>query len=142
MDPAADGLRDRIYVDPRLREVDHGYSDVEDQLPHRELHGWFYYRYKQGESPADCYDRTSHFLESMMREVDRQGWEHLLIVTHGLTIRCFVMRFLYLSVEQFELLQNPKNCDVITIARREQLTDPTFTSRKWGVSGLRCIPEE
>lgn len=31
------------------------------------IHGWFYYRFRGGESPADCYDRASSFLESMMR---------------------------------------------------------------------------
>src|SRR5205085_8494286 len=109
----------RIYEDPRLREVEHGYTPVEEQQLLRRLHGWFYYRFSGGESPADCFDRTSSFLEGMMRQVQRKGVERVLIVSHGLTLRCFLMRYLHLSVEQFEGLANPSNCDIITIGRRE-----------------------
>jgi broad specificity phosphatase PhoE len=94
----------RAHEDPRLREVEHGYELVEPQEELRKTHGWFFYRFKGGESPADCYDRTCTFLESMMRQVERKGSERALIVTHGLTIRCFVMRFLHLTVEQFDSL--------------------------------------
>lgn len=132
----------RVFEDPRLREVEHGYGDVEGQQDLREVHGWFYYRFEGGESPADCYDRTSSFLESLMRQGERKGVERALVVTHGLTIRCFAMRFLHLSVEQFEQLANPRNCDVITIGPRERLEDPLFVSGKWGVTGLRLRPPE
>ncbi len=39
----------RVYEDPQLREVEHGYKDVDEQQPLREVHGWFYYRYEGGE---------------------------------------------------------------------------------------------
>ena len=106
----------RIYEDPRLREVEHGYDEVAAQEELRNRHGWFYYRFRGGESPADCYDRTSNFLESMMRQVERKKVGRVLIVTHGLTIRCFVMRFLHLTVEQFDSLANPANCAIVTLA--------------------------
>jgi len=126
-----------LYEDPRLREVEHGYEPAEDQEELRKKHGWFYYRFRGGESPADCYDRTSSFLESMMRQIERKNASRILIVTHGLTIRCFVMRFLHLSVEQFDSLANPANCDVVTLADRSELEEPLFVSGRWGVSGLR-----
>jgi broad specificity phosphatase PhoE len=126
----------RVYDDPRLREVEHGYEPIEPQEELRRTHGWFYYRFRGGESPADCFDRTSGFLESMMRQVERKGAERVLIVTHGLTIRCFVMRFLHLRVEDFDELANPHNCAVVTIGERDSLGDCMFTSGRWGVSGL------
>lgn len=126
----------RVYEDPRLREVEHGYADVPAQEALRERHGWFYYRFHGGESPADCYDRTSAFLESMMRQVRRKNAKRVLVVTHGLTIRCFVMRFLHLTVEEFDPIANPRNCDVITLAHRDDLIRPLFVSGVWGVSGL------
>ena len=88
----------RIYEDPRLREVDPGTANWESQQSLRQIHGWFYYRFEGGESPADCYDRTSGFLESLMRQAERKRATRALVVTHGLTIRCFVMRFLHLTV--------------------------------------------
>jgi len=138
---AADGGEDlrssvRVYEDPRLREVDHGYDDVQPQEDLRKRHGWFYYRFRGGESPADCYDRSSSFLESMMRQAERRTSDRILIVTHGLLIRCFVMRFLHLSVEQFDELANPKNGAIITLADRTTLGEWQFVSGAWGVSGL------
>ena len=127
----------RSFEDPRLREVEFGYADAESQRALRRAHGWFYYRFHGGESPADCYDRTSSFLEGLMRQVERKGAERVLIVTHGLTIRCFVMRFLHLTVEQFDAMGSPRNCDVVTLARKEHIEAPMFTMGRWAVVGLR-----
>ena len=132
----------RVYEDPRLREVEHGYAEWEAQQTKRRTHGWFYYRFEGGESPADCFDRTSSFLESLMRQVERKAAERVLIVTHGLTIRCFAMRYLHLSVEQFDELANPDNCDVITIAEKSTLKDPQWTTGRWGLTGLSRRPPE
>ncbi len=126
----------RVYEDPRLREVEHGYEAVSAQEELRKVHGWFYYRFRGGESPADCYDRTSSFLESMMRQAERKKTDRILIVTHGLLIRCFVMRFLHLSVEEFDVLANPVNCAVVTLADKTSIERPVFVSGKWGVGGL------
>ena len=126
----------RVYEDPRLREVEHGYADVKAQEPLRRTHGWFYYRFHGGESPADCYDRTSGFLESLMRQAERKRAERVLVVTHGLTIRCFVMRFLHLTVEQFDTMANPANCAIITLSPKGAVEEPLFCSGRWGVSGL------
>jgi broad specificity phosphatase PhoE len=138
--PIEPGKMRKVYEDPRLREVDHGYGDIKSQQELRERHGWFYYRYSGGESPADCYDRTSGFLEGMMRQVQRKNIEYVLIVTHGLALRCFIMRFLHLSVEEFERIHNPSNCDIVTIAEKQTLDNPQFTWGQWGVVGLRLDP--
>lgn len=126
----------RVYEDPRLREVEHGYDAIDSQQKLRETHGWFYYRFEGGESPADCFDRTSSFLESLMRQVERKKAEKVLIVTHGLTIRCFAMRFLHLSVEQFDELDNPDNCAIITLDEAAQLESPGWVAGRWGLTGL------
>jgi broad specificity phosphatase PhoE len=133
----AGGAREpRVYEDPRLREVEHGYDEVAPQEELRKRHGWFYYRFRGGESPADCYDRTSNFLESMMRQAERKSASRVLIVTHGLLIRCFVMRFLHLSVEEFDALANPQNCAIVTLGDKTAINAPLFTSGWWGVEGL------
>jgi broad specificity phosphatase PhoE len=132
---AADTLR--VFEDPRLREVDHGYVDVEAQQGLRRTHGWFYYRYNGGESPADCYDRTCTFLESLMRQAQRKKAEGVLVVTHSLTIRCFVMRFLHLKVEDFDRMAGLPNCAVVTLAPKIELDAPVFTSGRWGVVDLQ-----
>ncbi|ELR24899.1 phosphoglycerate mutase family domain containing protein [Acanthamoeba castellanii str. Neff] len=138
----------RIREDPRLREVDHGYEDLQAQEAKRERHGWFYYRFNGGESPADCYDRTSIFMESLIRQVERKAEREnkpvkVLIVSHGLTIRCFVMRYLHLKVADFDTIANPHNCDVITLGLKDDLTKEfgkdswLFSTGRWAVHGLK-----
>lgn len=125
-----------VFEDPRLREVDHGYSDVKTQETLRERHGWFYYRYDGGESPADCYDRVSGFLESLMRQVERNGAKRVLVVTHGLALRCFVMRFLHMTVAEFESIENPDNGAVVTLAPSEIVERADYTKGRFAVQGL------
>lgn len=125
-----------VYEDPRLREQEHGYGNLKEQERMRATHGWFYYRYEGGESPADCYDRTSGFLESMMRQLERKDCSKVLIVTHGMALRCFVMRFLRLTVEQFEEIDNPDNGAVVTIAPRELIDQCYVETGAWKVTGL------
>lgn len=125
-----------VLEDPRLREAERGYVDAQSQHALREIHGWFYYRHAGGESPADVYDRSSAFMESALREVNRSNQENILIVTHGMTIRCLVSRFMHLSVEQFEQMKNPKNCAVITISPKAQAQgEIVFSNEKWAVTG-------
>jgi len=127
----------KIYEDPRLREIDVGYGDANSQLPLRERHGWFYYRFEGGESPADCYDRTSAFLESLMRQVERSQKKSVLIVCHGMTLRCFVARFLHLTVEEFEQMHNPDNCEIATIGLKQDIHNVIYTNGRWAVEGIR-----
>ncbi len=126
----------RIFEDPRLREVDHGYEPIEEQQPQRAVHGWFYYRYRGGESPADCYDRCCSFLTDLHEQMTRKNTNRVVIVSHSLTIRCFVMRFLHLSVEQFDAMESLPNASIVTIQSREAAADPIFATGRWGVWGL------
>ena len=43
----------------------------------------------------------------------------------------------YLTVEHFETLANPVNCDVVTVGPKEGSGRPQFVSGAWGVEGLR-----
>jgi broad specificity phosphatase PhoE len=134
-----------VYEDPRLREVEWGYDkpgDYDDYVDEmREIHGKFYFRMEGGESPADGYDRVSGFLETMMRQIRRKGVNNVLIVSHGLTIRCFAMRFMHLKVEQFDDILNPKHCDIVTITNERNVVTPQFTTGSWNIAGLR-LPDD
>ena len=59
----------RAKEEPRLREQDWGnYQDAEDvqrQRKARDAYGHFFYRFAQGESGADVYDRVGAFLETL-----------------------------------------------------------------------------
>ncbi len=133
----------KTYEDPRLREIEWGYNqpldygELVDAM--QSVHGKFFFRMKGGESPADGYDRISGFIDTLMRQVERKSSKKVLIVSHGLTIRCFAMRFMHLSVEQFDAMTNPKHCDIITISNEREAGDPLhqFRTGQWGIRGLR-----
>ncbi len=127
----------RIYEDPDLREVDHGYENIDAQEERRRRYGYFWYRFNGGESPSDCHTRLGLFLGSLHRQVESTQATRALICTHGLTARCLVMRWLHLAPEEFDSLANPWNCDIITIGLAERMTKPQIVRGRWGVSGLR-----
>ncbi len=137
----------RIYEDVRLREVCSGFEKSKEALDHeretlRPKYGWFYYRHAGGESPADCYDRMSAFIETLMRQTGRKKMSRVLIVSHGMALRCFIMRWLHMTVEDFNSLHNLDNCDIVTITHKDYIISPQFTSGKWGVSGLKLRDAE
>jgi broad specificity phosphatase PhoE len=104
----------RVREEPRLREQDWGNwqdrADVRKQKAYRDAYGHFFYRFAQGESGADVYDRVGAFLESLWRSFDKADHPpNVLLVTHGLTMRLFCMRWLHWTVAEFESLSNPGN---------------------------------
>lgn len=110
----------RAIEDPRIRELDWGHlrhpDDNENIIRERNHYSLFYYRIKDGQSGADVYDRVSTFLETMHRDFTKDDYpENSLIVTHGMTLRIFLMRWLHWSVEEFEILKNPENCKVVVL---------------------------
>ncbi|MEU0652246.1 histidine phosphatase family protein [Streptomyces albogriseolus] len=107
----------RVREEPRLREQDWGnWQDREDvrlQKAYRDAYGHFFYRFAQGESGADVYDRVGGFLESLFRSFeDPDHPRNVLIVTHGLAMRLFCMRWFHWTVAEFESLSNPGNAEV------------------------------
>ena len=105
-----------FYEDPRLREQEWGHLR-DDNLTrkleeYRDNYGHFYYRFDDGESCADVYDRISTFLETFFRDFKKDNFpETAAIVSHGMTLRVILMRWFHLSVEDFELLANPANAE-------------------------------
>jgi broad specificity phosphatase PhoE len=72
-----------------------------------------------GESGADVYDRVTTFLDTMYRDFEKNNYpENTLIVSHGLTIRLFLMRWFHWSVEEYESKHNPKNREIIVMKKQ------------------------
>ncbi|XP_031261603.1 phosphoglycerate mutase-like protein AT74 [Pistacia vera] len=105
----------------RVREQDFGNFQVSERMKvikeTRAKFGRFYYRFPEGESAADVFDRVSGFFESLWRDIELNRLKsdpsqelNLVIVSHGLTSRVFLMKWFKWTVEQFELLNNLGNC--------------------------------
>ena len=77
-------------------------------MVNRDAYGTFYYRISEGESGADVYDRVSDFFGTLHRDFEKPDFPaNALIVTHGMTLRLFLMRWFHWTVEEFEQLANP-----------------------------------
>merc|ERR1719335_330382 len=115
-------------MDVRLREQEYGNFDTPD-MPHlhqdKKEFGAFYYRFPNGESPADCYDRASLFFESVYRSWEDNEHANHVIVGHGLMILVTLMRLLRLSINAFEQLDSLKKCEFVVLER--PLDDPKFS---------------
>ena len=113
------------YVEePRLREQEWGHlrspRDKKKIDKERDEYGPFYFRIPGGESCADVYDRVSDFLGTLHRDIAREEFpENAIIITHGMTLRVFLMRWYHWSVEEFESYGNPTNCQIVIMERND-----------------------
>jgi broad specificity phosphatase PhoE len=113
----------KAIEDPRIREQDWGHlrhpDDNKEIIEERDNFSTFYYRIPDGESGADVYDRVSSFFDTLHRDFEKLDFpENVLIVSHGLTMRLFLMRWFRWSVEEFESLHNPKNCQIVVMEKQ------------------------
>ena len=110
--------------EPRLREQEWGYLRCQEEFDRicreRREYGAFYYRIPGGEAGSDVYDRVNDLLGSLYRDFAEKDFpENCVLITHGLTIRLFIMRFFHLTVEEFERMAVPRNCALVTLERKE-----------------------
>ncbi|CAI8603398.1 unnamed protein product [Vicia faba] len=111
-----------VREESRVREQDFANFQVQERMKiikeTRQRFGRFFYRFPEGESAADVFDRISGFFESLWRDIDLNRLHldpsndlNLVIVSHGLTSRIFLMKWFKWTVEQFEQLNNFGNCE-------------------------------
>ncbi len=112
------------HEDPRIREQDFGnYQDpniIKKAKYERYKFGTFYYRFPHGESASDVFDRVSTFLDSLWRSFESGRAQNYVLVTHGISIRVFLARYFRYSIDQFNLLANPQNCEMVILGHDGQ----------------------
>ena len=114
----------RAIEDPRIREQEWGHlrplDENEEIKKERNEYSTFYFRIPDGESGADVYDRVTTFMETLHRDFRKNHFpENTLIVTHGMTLRLFLMKWFHWTVEEFENVRNPKNCQIVIMEKQE-----------------------
>lgn len=85
----------------------------------------FFFRFRDGESAADVYDRMTTFRETLRNDMNfgRFGTKQderattVIIVSHGLTVRVFLMRWFKWTVEMFEQVRNLHNAGLLVLDR-------------------------
>ena len=113
--------------EPRLTEQQFGNFQHAQNMniykSDRSRFGRFYYRFPQGEAGLDVFNRVTLFIGTLFREWERESSSqkladtNIIIVTHGLTLRLFLMRWFHYSVIEFEKTDNPKNGAIIVLSR-------------------------
>ena len=90
----------------------------------RRSFGRFFFRFPNGESGLDVYNRATSFLSTLgrdmkqLRDMDIPMEDcNILVVTHGLTLRLILMRYFQLTVEEFEKSHNSNNAKLLILDR-------------------------
>lgn len=113
-----------VQEEVQLREQDFGnFQDAEGkrrEKAERLRFGRFFYRFPNGESGADVYDRMTLFEDHLVRDINAgrfAGDSSLVLLTHGLAARIFLMRWFHWTVDQFMRVYNPPNAAPVVLER-------------------------
>ncbi len=112
------------FEEPRIREQEWGHLRSQEECDRvdkeRNEFGSFYYRIPDGESCADVFDRMSDFFNTLHRDFQKEDFpENCVLITHGTAIKCFLMKWFHWTVEEFESVKNPKNCEIFQMTLQE-----------------------
>ena len=67
------------------------------------------------------YDRITMFSDHMVRDINAGRFPedtNMILCTHGLTLRLFLMRWFHWTVAEYERIANPSNSQPIILERR------------------------
>lgn len=87
--------------------------------------GKFYAKLPQGESPYDVALRVKQFIETIFRDLD-EGKDTLFIVSHGTTIRSFILDWFHYSPEWFNNEPNMSNCSIRLITKEDNISSEEY----------------
>ncbi|KAF6071204.1 Histidine phosphatase (branch 1) family protein [Candida albicans] len=120
------GVEYKVREEPRMREQDFGnFQPSSDEMEliwkERAQYGHFFYRIPHGESAADVYDRVASFMESLFRQFRSDDFPNILVlVSHGIWSRVFIMKWFKWSYEEFESLKNVPHCKYLVMKKDDE----------------------
>ena len=126
-------------ISSSLREQEYGnlQSEMDKQFEEQKHVGEYFYRFKDGESGADVHSRMSIFLQYLFRRIlsiDYHAYDNIIIVSHCLTIKYFMMNFLNLPVKEYDNLKELDNAQFWIIEKNEfgkyKVKDDIFKQKK------------
>ncbi|NGQ94743.1 histidine phosphatase family protein [Brevibacillus sp. SYP-B805] len=127
-----------FYENPLLREWELGnLYDFANRSPEakREFKaaGPFYFRYPNGESLADVYQRAALFMHAVVQPIQQeQRYENIVVVTHGGFIHMLLAFLLNWPMERLEFFEPVENGAVVAVRKvageyqHEKLFVPTL----------------
>lgn len=79
--------------------------------------GKFYASMPLGESRCQVAERVKPFFGTLVRDAETKDIQTIVVVSHGTTMRAFIMQWLHLTPEWFETEKNPHNCSIRLLER-------------------------
>jgi 2,3-bisphosphoglycerate-dependent phosphoglycerate mutase len=79
--------------------------------------GKFWPRMPLGESRFDVAMRVQTSFATFKEQALEDGIQNIIVVTHGVAMRAFIMSWFNLPYEWFEREKNPGNCDIFRITK-------------------------
>lgn len=116
-------IKYKVREEPRLREQDFGnfqgsIKQMAKVWEERAHYGHFFYRIPNGESAADVYDRVAGFNETLFRQFQNDDFPSVLVlVSHGIWCRVFLMKWYRWGYEKFEEFRNLGHCEFLIMER-------------------------
>ena len=138
MESFHDNYTDCLYV-TSLREQEYGnlQREMDKQFEEQKKVGVFFYRFINGESGADVHARMSIFLQYLFRRIlsiDYHSFDNIVIVSHELTIKFFMMNFMNWPVTELDNIKKIDNAQFWTLEKNEYgkyiLKDDIFINKK------------
>jgi broad specificity phosphatase PhoE len=111
------------HIEPRVREQEVGNLQGEDFHKYRKEQmqvGRFFYRFPTGESGCDVCDRTSAWFSQVLKYNADPFYpvaDTVVVVTHGLTMRCVLVMLFGWSPNTFLTVWNAENCSIYVLAK-------------------------
>lgn len=114
-----------IIYDPRIREQELGnfHDFYPNIMKERQIVSDYYYRFRDGESGADVYNRALLFIDRMFRDFKKLTYkEHncVVIVCHRWFMRAFITAFFNMNVNDFNEIKDAKNCGLWIIEKNKK----------------------
>jgi len=103
------GLFAGLDIDKIPKLFPHEFAHFQRCITHE---GKFWARFPLGESRFDVARRVHQTFGALHYDAYEQGVHDVVIVSHGVTLRAFVMMWLQKSVAWFEQEPNPANCSI------------------------------
>lgn len=107
-----DGIPDEQLTEVLPREAAHYNKQVD-------FEGKFWARMPMGESRFDVAVRVHQAFGTFIRDYEKKGIDQLVIVSHGVTIRAFLMQWLHRPYEWFEREKVPGSASIHLVHGQE-----------------------
>ena len=96
--------------------------EYEHYEKHKRFEGEFFAPMPLGESRCDVADRVKGVFGTILRDASADRPNRItdfIVVSHGVTIRCFRMQWMHYTWEWYEREKNPANCSAQLIEARD-----------------------